>query len=337
MNRRAGLAVAAATLPVIALAGCGSPGSAYYLASDSSQVLLVEWNTPANGQASGDITYDSISTAGSDTSAPDSLSVQSDPVTVTINGSQVTMSGFLGESITGTLSSEQLTITTPPDTSTGEITTDTLSASDASAYNDAVASLNKTINQSNATAAANVQAQQQQQADAQAQQQAQSDLGTLQQNDSFTSDLSTLASDMQQAQSDLGQVESDVSAGQGQYCDGVSTAEDDASAVDDDGSGFSDDLGSLANDIATARQDISTLQGDLRALKADGLSYPSGAKATISAARQAITAAISTANQEVATVNGYMTSATNDANSLVSGACSSSGSASAPTPISTIS
>lgn len=112
MNKRAGLAIAAATVPVIALAGCGSPGPAYYLASNSSQVLLVEWNAPANGQASGEITYDSIDSAGSDTSAPDSLAVQSDPVTVTINGSQVTMSGFLSESITGTLSCGQLTITT---------------------------------------------------------------------------------------------------------------------------------------------------------------------------------------------------------------------------------
>jgi hypothetical protein len=79
-----------------------------------SQVVLIQWNAPQNGEASGTVTYDSVSTSGSDPSAPDSLSVQSAPVTVTFNGDQVTFSGFLGGSFTGQLSGGQLSITTPP-------------------------------------------------------------------------------------------------------------------------------------------------------------------------------------------------------------------------------
>ncbi len=330
--------------PVLAagLAGCGSsPGPAYYLASNSTQVLLIEWNTPANGQASGEITYDSISTGGSNASAPDSLSVQNDPVQVTINGSQVTIGGFLSDTLTGTLSGSSLSITAPPDTSTGQITTSTLNASDAASYNAAVAALNKTIGTDNTQAAAAQAQAQQQQADSQAQQQASSDLATLQQADNFQSDLSTLQGDLNQTNSDLQQEQSDAQAGVngpgGPQCynleDNVDYDATDNVAYDADDS-FEYDLNSLTSDIGTARSDIQTLKGDLATLQQDGVPAPSGASAAIASARQAISSAISTANGYISTVNSDVTQAYSIANGMATSQCSGPGSP--PTPISSI-
>ena len=333
----------AALLAAAGLTGCGSsPGPAYYLASNSTQVLLIEWNTPANGQASGEITYDSISTGGSDASAPDTLSVQSDPVNVTINGSQVTMAGFLSESITGTLSGGTLSITAPPDTSTGQITTSTLDASNAASYNTAVATLNKTISADNTQAAAAQAQAQQQQADSQAQQKASSDLASLQQADDFQSDLSTLQGDLNQTNSDLAQEQSDAQAGVngpgGPQCynleDNVDYDAQENVAYDAD-EDFGYDLSNdLEADIATARSDIQTVKGDLATLQQDGVSDPPGASAAIASARKAISNAISTANGYISTVNGDVAQAYSIANGMATSQCNGPGPP--PTPISSI-
>ena len=124
------------------------------------------------------------------------------PINVTISGSQVTikatgLDALLGTTIGGTLGSNGLTITTPPSSSDAQISTDTLSSSDAASYNAAAAVLSHSISgtnaealvqqqqQARASASASAQAAQQQQNSAD-QQTAMGDLSTLQQDASLT-------------------------------------------------------------------------------------------------------------------------------------------------------
>src|SRR5215469_11770151 len=151
--KRSYILSAAAACSLLAV-GCGSRGPQYFVASSSTSVLLVQWGQPSNAQASGTITYDSLSG-----SAPDeTLNVQTVPVAVTLNGSSVTftmtgLAAFLGGgSISGTLSNGGLIITTPPDSTSGEIQSGTLAASNPAAYNAAVASLQESISKQNAVA-----------------------------------------------------------------------------------------------------------------------------------------------------------------------------------------
>src|SRR5215469_3070128 len=84
-------------------AGCGGSGTAYFVASNSTSVLLVQWSAPQDGQATGSITYDSPS----GTAPNETLGVQTVPVSVTFNGSSVSMKptglyALSGETISGT-------------------------------------------------------------------------------------------------------------------------------------------------------------------------------------------------------------------------------------------
>jgi hypothetical protein len=103
-------------------------------------LLLIEWSVPQNGQATGTITYDSPTG-----SAPgETLNVQTVPVKVTLNGSEVTitltgLAQFLGGgSLAGTLTGGGLQIITPPDATTGQIESGALASSTTTAYNAAV-------------------------------------------------------------------------------------------------------------------------------------------------------------------------------------------------------
>lgn len=319
---------ALAALLLLCLAACGATsGPSYFVTASARQVLLVQWQTPQNGQASGSVTQ--VQPSGT---APDqTLGVTTVPVDVTIDGSQVTLRPtglyelFGGTSITATVGNGGLTITLPPDSSSGDISTGTLSHASASAYNADVAALRRSIRQGNAQALAQQQAQAQQSANTAAEQAAQGDLGTLQQDASFGSDLSSLASDVQQANSDLGSERSDAAAGQGSYCDNVYTVGDDAYTLDDDGYSISDDVSTLTGDISTARQDIRTAHNDLAALSASGLPAPSNAAAAVSAARQAIRHAIAVANGDIAAGDQDDRTAYAIGNGLATGSCQGQG------------
>jgi hypothetical protein len=79
-------------------------------------------------------------------------------VTVTVNGNQVTIT-LSSVTINGTVNGDgSLTITAPPDSSTGQIQSATLQRSDPNSFNQVVDALNSTIAQDNSQAA---QAQQQ--------------------------------------------------------------------------------------------------------------------------------------------------------------------------------
>jgi hypothetical protein len=348
MKTRAITAAALAAAAAVALAGCGSSTPAYYLASNSGLVLLIQWQAPQNGQASGTITEDQPSG-----SAPDeTLGVTSVPVDVTINGSSVTLKptgldSLFGTSISGTLGSGGLTVTTPPSSSSnGLISTGTLPSSDAAAYNAAVAVLSHSISGTNGEALA-----QQQQAQAQAsasasaqvvqqqhsadQQAASGDLSTLQTDASLTSgslsgDLSGLSNDIGSARNDLATEHQDA-AGDNGYCSATQTVAGDAQTVDGDLQTVQGDVQTIQPDISTVRQDIAKLRQDTQTLTSEGLPVPGGIAAAISTAQANLGQAIATANGYITTMNGIDSQAYSLANGMAVGACAGDGPGS-PTP-----
>lgn len=331
----------------VSLAACGSPGggappgTSYYVASNANAVLLVTWNS----SGSGTITYDSVNTSGSDPSAPDSLSVDTSPVGVTINGSEITFTGFLGATVNGSLDGSTLTITSAPDTSTGQITTDTLSASDPSAYNSAVSVLNQTISAVNSQAAQAYQQQQQAQASASAsaaqaqqvaydQQAASNDISSLASAvQSMQSDLQSMNGDVSSAANDLQSEKNDAAQGQGDNCDNVSvTVNNDASVTlnNDLTVTIANDLQvTLSQDLSTVRGDIQTVDQDLHNLQMDNVSLPPSG---VGAAESAVASVIQQANANNATVAGYVDQGYQIANNLAYGACAGMGPGSPPTP-----
>jgi hypothetical protein len=93
-----------------------------------------------------------------------SVGVTAVPITVTVNGNQVTIT-LSSVIINGTVNGDgSLTITAPPDSSTGPIESGTLQRSGPNSFNQVADALNSTIAQDNSQAAqAQQQAQMQQQ------------------------------------------------------------------------------------------------------------------------------------------------------------------------------
>jgi len=336
MGRVAAVAGALILVTLITAACSSSPVPAYYLARNASSVLLITWNAPQNGQATGNVTYDSINGNGSDPSAPYSLSVQTDPVTVTINGSAVTFTGFLGASFSGQLGNGQLSITTPPNTSTGQIQTGALNSSDAGAYNSAVTALHKTISHDNARAAQAVQQQQITQQHQQDQQTASQDATSLTDDTSnLSGDVSNLSGDANTAGTDLQTTQSDASQGPGDQCINASTTvyNDAATALyNDQVTTLANDVTTLQQDISTVKQDITTSQSDLQTLQSDGVSAPANASSAASNAQSAISSAVAKANQDISAVNSDVAQGYQIANGLATGACAGQGPGDPPSP-----
>ncbi|MGH3401031.1 MAG: hypothetical protein ACRDRJ_00685 [Streptosporangiaceae bacterium] len=335
-----------AALLLLGLAACGSSGPAYFVASSSSQVLLVEWQAPQDGQASGTVTE--VQPSGS---APDqTVGVTNVPVDVAISGSQVTLRPtglyelFGGTSISATLGDGGLTITTPPDSTTGTISTGTLASSTQAAYNADVATLRHHISFANAEAIANQQYQAQQSANTAAEQQASSDLATLSNDTHFGGDLHALASDVGQTNSDLAGERKDAIGGPNADGGGCYNIEDnvDYDATDNVEYDATDNLGydlqdNLQPDISTVRGDIGTLRGDLRSLSASGLPATQGAAGVISTARAAISHAITIANGDISVVNADVDQAYAIARGMATGSCAGDGPGGTPAPIRPIS
>jgi hypothetical protein len=328
--------VLAAGLLVVA---CGAAGPSYYLGGNSSSVLLIEWSAPENGLATGTITYDSP-TGG----APgETLNVQTVPVKVTLNGSQVTftltgLAQFLGGgSLTGTLTGSGLQITLPPDASTGRIQSGTLASSTTTAYNAAVNVLQHTIRVQNNAAEVEQQLQEQQQQIGQDQQTVSSDISTLQSDaGGLSGDASAIASDAQQTGSDLASEKSDAGAGQGSDCFNVSsTVSYDASSTleYDQQSTLPYDVGTLQTAVGTVMSDISQVSTALDTLSNAGGSTPGDPQGAISQARAHIKAAVSSANGSIQSVNADVNQGYAIANGLAYGQCAGDGPGSPPSPI----
>lgn len=284
----------------LGLAACGgSSGPQTYLASDSSEVVLVQWQPDSNG-IQGTLADDSIS----GTAPSESVSVQSAPFTGTINGSSVTLNingGFLvgTKALYATLNDGTLAINTL--SSGGSIQSGNLQSSSTSAYNQAVAALHKSISQANAQAVAaqQAQAQAQQQANTQAEQTAGNDLDTLESADSFTSDLGDLSGDVSQTNSDLAGEKTDAAAG-----------------VNGPGGPACYNLEENVDYDATENVEYDATEN---------LGY-----AAISAAYQAIRQAIATANGDIDQENADVSDAYSLANGMATSSCTGPGSRPAP-------
>jgi hypothetical protein len=335
--------MASAVGAVLLLVACGSVGPSYYLAGNSTSVLLIEWSAPQNGQAAGTITYDTPTG-----SAPgETLDVQTVPVKVTLNGSEVTftltgLAQFLGGgSLTGTLTGGGLQITMPPDAATGQIQSGTLASSTTSAYNAAVKALQHAIGAQNNAAQAEQQQQEQQHQISEDQQTVSNDISTLQSDaGGLSSDASTIASDAQQTSSDLASEKRDAAAGQGSDCYNVSsTVSYDASSTleYDQQTTLSYDVDTLQTDIGTVQSDISQLSSDLATLSNAGGSTPDDPQGAISQARTDIKAAVNSANSSIQTVNADVNQGYAVANGLAYGQCTGDGPGSPPAPIPPIS
>jgi hypothetical protein len=325
-------ALSAAFLPVLA-ACAGSPGPAYFVyAGGSGQgraVLLVEWSAPQGNQIQGVITYNGINLAN----APqESLSVSSVPFTGTINGSSVTLTTgdlLAGTPVNGTLGSGTLTITMPPDSSTGAIQSATLTATSVSSYNNDVAGLRMAINHANVLAAQQQARQQQQQQDAQALSTARSDLSALGQDagpgSNVPGDLQTLSGDVKTIAGDVTTVQEDLAQPGNSDCFNQQSASDDAIGADDDTAGLGDDVTGLLDDIGTIRQDIATVTSDLSTLSSDGVPQPYGASGAIGAARSVIARAKASANGFIGKGDAEDQQAFAIANAAATGSCAGDG------------
>ena len=286
-----------------------------YLATGSNWVNYLQWSN----QGVGSLTDDTLSGTAPD----EQVSSSQTPLTVSVNGSEVTFSGLTPD--TGTLANGTLTLQVlDPD---GTLGTDTFTPATQDQFNQAVAVLQNQAASDNSGAVQASASASQASASAAAGQQAQAGLAAVQ-GISFTSDLSSLAGDVTQANTDLGTVKSDAANGQGTSCSNADTVESDLDTVTSDADTVTSDLDGLTSDISSARQAISALQGDV--------SVP-GAPAAITTAQGTISSAISTANGDIGQTNGDVAAAAQVLGSLATGSCSNIGIPYSPSPIPAIS
>jgi hypothetical protein len=328
---------AVGALAGLAVTGCGSSGPSYFLASDNTAVLLVEWGPVSGGSASGTITYDDLTGTAPD----ESVGVDNTPMTirwlqmvrgfVSFQSTSVTISPgalydvFGGSKIPGTLSGDTLTLNPLPGASAGLRSAHVLMAASSQQYNAAVGKLQSEVTNDNNTAA-NQQTAAQQARRAAHGESALSRAVTALRNDVRTLDreVTTAGSDVTQADADLSTLESDATGGQGPYCDNAYTVNDDAHTVNDDGYTMSDDVGAVEDDVADVNAGIVKVQEDVTAVRKDGGTVPKDAGTTVSNAQSTVSGAANTVNADVATVNGYLQAAYSDASSNA-GSCGGPG------------
>ncbi|MGB6455868.1 MAG: hypothetical protein WBH47_15440 [Streptosporangiaceae bacterium] len=326
-------------LPIVAAAGavlaagCGGSRSTYYVGTNGTAVALITWSAPQSGRASGTITAATLS----GTAPTQKVNAQTVPVTVRLNGSDVSFNGsrlaaLAGPMVTGTMRGGRLTITAPD--ASGYLESAVLRSATSAVYGSDLAKLRQRVSRDN-TAAKRTQSPTptptHQQLAGQVttdQQQVASDVSSLQTDTSaVSSDLTQMDTDVQQTSTDLAQLNSDAAGGQGPSCENVATVDDDATTVDDDGSTVGDDSSTITADVGTVQSDISQLTGDLATLHKDGGS-PVGdpsPQTVISQAQAAISNAVSQANSYIGTVNGYLKQAYTTANNLAGSNCGGSG------------
>jgi hypothetical protein len=333
-----GLAAAACSGSSVVHAGAASAPSApsnepnaslanAYLATGSGWINYLQWSN----QGVGSLTDDTLTGQAPN----EQVSSNQTPITVAVNGSEVTFSGLNPQN--GTLSDGTLILQVLA--SDGTLGTDTFTPATQSQFNAAVQSLqgqavsdNAGAAQASASASA---AASQQQADSSAQQQMTSDLAALQ-GFSLSSDVSQLNTGTAQTGTDLGTVKTGAAAGPGQFCGNVSTVGGDADTVLGDQDTVGGDVDGFNNDLSTGNGDISAVQADVKTLQGLGLPVPGNAQSVISQAQSLIGTAVTAANGDIATTNADASSAVSIANGMVSGACSTSGQVSAPNPVPTV-
>ena len=326
---RAALVVATAWGTALTLAACsGSSRQASYLAVKGSDVNFIQWEPSSGSSVHGTVTVASV--AG--TVPRERLSRNTHRFTGTIHGRAVslTVSGFRANAkIHGTLNAGALTIQVPQ--AKGDIQPRTLTRSDTSSYNAAVAELNRRIQHANSVAERAQGQARKRHGQASPEVSLRVDVATLQQDASsasgnFGGDLSSFASDIQRAGSDLA-AEKLAAAGSNKYCSTTATVAGKAQAVHGDLKSVKGDVKALTSNRATVQRDITTVEGDLRTLSAKRLRAPSGAaaRAAVAAARTNIRSAITRANGYIDQMNVTYAQAYSFAHGKATGRCSGHG------------
>src|SRR5258706_14274588 len=230
---RAALVVATAWGTALTLAACsGSSRQASYLAVKGSNVNFIQWEPSSGSSVHGTVTVASV--AG--TVPRERLSRNTHRFTGTMHGSSVTLtvSGSRAKAkIHGTLNAGALTIQVPQ--AKGDIQPRTLTRSDTSSYNAAVAELNRRIQHANSLAERAQGQARKRHGQASPEMSLRVDVATLQQDASsasgtFGGDLSSFGSDIQRAGSDLA-AEKLAAAGSHKDCNTTNTVAGKAQAV----------------------------------------------------------------------------------------------------------
>jgi outer membrane murein-binding lipoprotein Lpp len=320
MRRILPIVMAAAAVLV---AGCGSTRPGYYVGTDRTAALLITWSTQQNGRARGTITDDTLS----GTAPSEVVQVQTVPVTVRFNGTEVSFNGTridaLGAAtISGTLSGGRLSITAPD--ATGYLESAVLRSGSRAVYSSDLAKLRQRVSDANTTAKRSEPRQHNSGQITADQQQVSTDISTLQSDlGALSSDVTQMSQDASQVSTDLAQLQADAANGAGPSCENVSTVDNDATTVDSDGSTVEDDATNVTSDISTVQSDITQLTTDVKTLlKAGGTATGNPSPQTvISQAQAAVSTALTQANSYITTVNGYLQQAYTTANNLSSGSC----------------
>jgi hypothetical protein len=278
---RAAAVVAAALGTALTIAACGgsSRPASGYLAVNGSHVDFIHWEPTSGSNVHGTLTVKSAS----GTAPQERMSTNSYPFTGTIHGRSValTFSGPRTKArIHGTLQGGALTLQVPQ--AKGAIQPGSLTQSDTTDYNAAVAGLNRGIQHANSFAEKARGQAYKRQRHASPEKAARIDLATLQHDvglassGNLGSDLWSFASDIQRADSDLATEEQDA-AGSNSHCRVTDTITGNEKSVRGDFRSVRGDVQALTPDLASVRRDIATVEGDMRTLSDKGLPAPSGA------------------------------------------------------------
>jgi hypothetical protein len=201
-----------------------------YLATSSGWVNYLQWDS----QGTRSFTNDTMSGTAPD----EQVSSDQTPITVYVNGSEVTLDGLnpdTGILANGTLTMQVLDLD-------GTLGTVTFTPATQDQFNQAVQVLQNQAAGDNTAAVQASASASQASANAAAEQQAQTDLATVQ-GISFSSDLSSLANDVTTTNTDLGTVKSDAANGPGANCSNLeSTIDGDMESSTEGDAGLSSGL-----------------------------------------------------------------------------------------------
>lgn len=321
------------------LCGCGGLSSGGYLASGSGYAIYIQL-TVSGTSLSG--TLDDTSRVSTTTNS------NHGSFTGTENGSSLTLAFDQGlgvvTNISGSVDGSNLILEFPQ--TSGTLITTTFVPSNSAAYDSAVAVLDQSAANAQASSAA---AQASQQAAAQAAQQAaadqqavdsasaavQQDLASLAH---ATIDTSSFGPDLQAQQKDLATMRADEQIAKqapdpNTACSDANTVQSDANTVQSDANTVQSDVNSVDSDVSYEQGLVSSLTTDFAALQsaesADSTYQPSGlptaaeVSTASSTARASIMKAQSIASTDLRKANAVAASAQTEAGSFVNQYCSS--------------
>jgi hypothetical protein len=333
------LVVSAAIGALLLLTGCASttshppdspsspvagaePGVTTYLCSGSTNDTLLQWRDSTGGLSG---TYESAQLSGQAPS--EQVNSSSGELSGTLNGTAITLSIGLSQSLYGTLSNGQLTLNVPQ--SDGTIRAGTCNQSSLSDWNKAVTSLSSQASSDNDTANQQAAQQQHDQQVSQAQRSLAGEVSSLESDSTTLNNDNSLADTVSQMKSDYGQEQSEWQTVQSDSCQNKSY---DAGTVGYDAGTVNYDLGTLNYDVTslqdggiqTVRDDLSKVSSDISTIQNLGATPATNSSPAVAAGNKALTSAasaISWADGQGKTINGEAQALATTAQNYASSHC----------------